>query len=106
MSEYVRGHRAKMMLYDNDVTFDTETLNEIIKPFMKKRVATGCLLCDKIWSSKEAYQDFVGDHWEEKIVIAMEDDEPYLYVPIEMDDYYSDTVMQINYCPKCGRKLI
>ena len=77
-----------------------------IDPPKKVKLTTGCTLCDKIWSSKEAYQNFIGDHWEEEIVIAMEDDKPYLYIPIEMDNYYSDTYLQINYCPKCGRRLI
>jgi hypothetical protein len=106
MSTVVRGQRAKMMPYWEDITFDTETFNEIIKPFARKRVATGCPLCDEIWSSKEAYKDFVGDEWEEYNAIVMEDGKPYLYIPIEGDFYYSDTYMQINYCPKCGRELM
>ena len=72
---------------------------------MEAKVTTGCPLCEKIWNSKEEYQNFVGDHWEEKNTIVMEYGKPYLYIPIEMDDYYSDTYMQINYCPKCGRRL-
>lgn len=64
-----------------------------------------CDFCNKIWASKEDYIKSVGNHWEEYNTIVMEDGEPYLYIPIEMDFYYSDTYLQINHCPKCGRKL-
>ena len=99
----VRGQRAKMNLYYDDVYIDTEVMNEVLKPFFNKRVATGCPLCDTIWSSKEAYEYEMD--WPEKIAIVMEDEKPWLYVPCE-DSYYSDTKLQINYCPKCGRRLV
>lgn len=108
MGTYVRGQRAKAGVLDQ-ISIDWSDLVELFERSeapKKANVAIGCPLCNKIWSSKEAYQNFVGDHWEEKIVIAMEDGKPYLYIPIEMDDYYSDTYLQINYCPKCGRKLV
>ena len=76
---------------------------EGIKPPKKVTVATGCPLCDKIWSSKKAYE--YSTDWPEKIVIVMEDGKPWLYIPCE-DDYWSDTKLQINFCPKCGRELI
>lgn len=63
-----------------------------------------CKLCETIWSSKECYTNQFSHHWDEEKAIVMEDGKPYLYIPCE-DFYYSDTVMQINYCPKCGRKL-
>jgi hypothetical protein len=105
-TDVVRGYRAKMMPCYDGITIDTEVLNEVLKPFINKRVATGCPLCDKIWSSKEAYRKFIDDSWEEQIVIVMEDGKPYLYIPIQMDSYYSDTYLQINFCPKCGRALM
>lgn len=64
-----------------------------------------CELCKKIWSSQEEYQRQFRYHYDETYALVMEDGEPYLYVPCE-DWYYSDIVMQVNYCPKCGRKLI
>lgn len=63
-----------------------------------------CSLCNKIWVSKEAYQDNFERHYDEDCAIVMEDEELWLYVPCG-DWYYSDTVMQINFCPKCGRKI-
>ena len=64
-----------------------------------------CKLCSQVWPSKEAYVNTIGDHWEEECSIVIDDDKPWLYVPVEMDFYYSDTYLQIDYCPKCGRKL-
>lgn len=65
-----------------------------------------CELCKKIWSSQEEYcKQFAHHHYDETYALVMEDGKPYLYVPCE-DWYYSDVVMQVNYCPKCGRKLI
>lgn len=65
-----------------------------------------CELCKKIWDSIDAYQGNFSYPCEEKIGIVTQWKEPWLYVPCEGDDYFSDAVMQINYCPKCGRKLI
>lgn len=76
---------------------------EHMEPPKKVKVATGCPLCDKIWSSKETYE-YAMD-WPDKIAIVMEDGKPWLYIPCE-DSYYSDTKIQINYCPKCSRKLV
>lgn len=64
-----------------------------------------CELCKKIWSSQEEYCKQFVYHYDETYALVMEDEKPYLYVPCE-DWYYSDIVMQVNYCPKCGRKLI
>lgn len=63
-----------------------------------------CSLCDKIWASKEAYQDNFEYRSDETCAIVMENEEPCLYVPCE-DWFYSDIVMQINFCPKCGRLI-
>lgn len=80
---------------------NVQELFEHIKPSKKVKVATGCPLCDEIWSSKEAYQESVGDPFYENIVIIMQNDEPHLYIP-----GFSVLYMQINYCPKCGRRLV
>lgn len=85
------------------IAIDPQELLKQIKPPKKVVVATGCPLCDTIWSSKETYEYEMD--WPEKIAIVMEDEKPWLYVPCE-DCYYSDTKLQINFCPKCGRKLV
>ena len=64
-----------------------------------------CEFCEKIWSSQEEYQSQFEDHYDEKNSIVMKNGEPCLYIPYEQDYFYSDVVMQINYCPKCGRKV-
>lgn len=64
----------------------------------------GCKFCEKIWNSQEEYKNQFEYYWDERNSIVMKDGEPYLYVPCE-DYFYSDVVMQINYCPKCGRKV-
>ena len=82
-----------------------QDLIELSEPPKKVKVATGCPLCDEIWSSKEAYQNFCEYSSRERIVIVMEDGKPWLYIPCA-DEFYSDTRLQINYCPKCRRKLV
>lgn len=84
---------------------NVQELFERTEPPKKVKVATGCPLCDEIWSSAEAYKDFCEHSYREKIAIVMENGKPWLYIPCE-DDYYSDTRLQINYCPKCRRKLV
>ena len=72
-------------------------------PPMTVKLTTGCPLCDKVWSSKEAYEYSMD--WADRCAIVMENGKCWLYVPCR-DVYYSDNVMQINYCPKCGRELV
>ena len=67
---------------------------------------TSCEFCKKIWDNLNIYQAQFSHEWEERNAIVMQGYEPYLYVPCEDDPFYSDIVMQIDYCPKCGRKLI
>lgn len=63
-----------------------------------------CELCKKIWNTKKEYTKQF-QKWDEHIAIVKDDDDEIgLYVPCE-DWYYSDVVMNINYCPICGRKL-
>lgn len=96
------GKRAEMGVLDDACP---QELLEHIEPPKKTKVTTGCPLCDKIWSSMEAYKQDIGSRWDEPQAIIMQDDEPWLYIPID-DCYYSNTYMQINFCPKCGRKLV
>lgn len=66
-----------------------------------------CDFCKKIWSSKEEYTKEFEYSFDENIAIVLDErsNKPSLYIPIE-DCYYSDTYLQIDYCPKCGRKLM
>lgn len=102
-TDLVVGHCKTINPYT--IVINPQELFKQIKPPKKVAVATGCPLCDEIWSSTEAYQNFCEHSYREKNVIVMENGKPWLYIPCE-DDYYSDTRMQINYCPKCSRKLV
>lgn len=64
-----------------------------------------CDLCKKIWDNVDEYQAQFKYDWDEEIAIVMKNDEPWLYIPIEGDSYYSDTYLQLNFCPKCGRQI-
>jgi hypothetical protein len=81
-----------------------QELLEHIEPPKKVAVATGCPLCEKIWSSAMAYENLGLD----KVAIVMNYGEPWLFVPSVPGDnpWHQKTVMRVNYCPKCGRRLI
>ena len=64
----------------------------------------GCDFCKKIWGSKEEYQTSVDSHWDEVNTIVMDGNQLCLYVPCD-DYYYSGIVMDINFCPVCGRQI-
>lgn len=100
-TDFVIGHCSTINPYT--VAIDPQEILKHIEPPKKVKVATGCPLCDKIWSSKETYE--YSTDWPDKIAIVMEDEKPWLYIPCE-DSYYSDTKLQINWCPKCGRELL
>lgn len=101
-TDMVRGYRAKMELCDDRFNIDTETLNEVLKPFINKRVATGCPLCDKIWN---AGPEFV-EHRKESDVDLVWANDGSVYLLFENLGDNLSACMQINYCPKCGRKLV
>ena len=65
----------------------------------------GCNFCKKIWNSKEEYQKQFQHRWDEEVsIVKSYDSKIGLYVPCN-DWYYSDVVIDIYYCPICGRKL-
>ena len=64
-----------------------------------------CELCETIWKNVSHYTNQFENSYDEVAAIVMKNGMPYLYIPCE-DYYYSGTVMQINYCPKCGRDLV
>lgn len=66
-----------------------------------------CEFCKKIWNSKEEYTKQFTYPYDENVAIVLDEEhcgKPSLYIPIE-DYYYSGVYLQMNYCPKCGRKL-
>lgn len=64
-----------------------------------------CKLCDRIYNNLDEYKNTYEFHWDEEIaIIKYKDNSTNLYVPCD-DYYYSRMVMEISYCPECGRKL-
>lgn len=64
-----------------------------------------CDFCKKIYD----YDTLMYlNHWDRDICVCItfikDDNAYYLWAECE-DDYYSDNITEINYCPKCGRKL-
>ena len=64
----------------------------------------GCDLCEKIWDNIDEYQGQFRYLSDEKIGIVMKDRNPWLYIPVD-PPHYSDVYVQINFCPKCGRRV-
>ena len=86
------------------VLVDFLNLQELLEhsdPPMTVKLVTGCPLCDMIYYCDKAYEST----YPEKPGIVMDGDEYGLYIPCE-DDYYSGVKMHINFCPKCGRRLV
>ena len=65
---------------------------------------TSCDLCEKIWDNIDEYQGQFRYLSDEKIGIVMKGRSPWLYIPVD-PPYYSDAYIQINFCPKCGRRV-
>lgn len=69
-----------------------------------------CDLCKTIYTQKEAI------HWKENwwewyseqpyTIIVKYNDGFELWKAVEDDNYYTGRVMDIKYCPLCGRQLI
>ena len=70
-----------------------------------KEPHTGCDFCNKIWRCVDDYKKQFEYEWDEENAIVIYRNEPWLYVPCE-DYYYSGCVIQLKYCPKCGRNLM
>ena len=100
MTDFVVGHCSLINPYT--VAIDPQEILKHIKLPKKTKAVTGCPLCSNIWSSAESYKKFANDSDAYyKTVIVVWDDKPWLYTMC--DDWY---LMQINLCPKCGRRLM
>ncbi len=79
-----RGKRAEIGVYDD---------------------AMSCKFCKKIWSSTEAFEE--SDLCINECGIVLKDKKTWLCDVNRFGDviYWVDDLMQINFCPICGRKL-
>lgn len=65
-----------------------------------------CKFCDKVWSSVEAFEKF--ELCIDECSIVMKDGKCWLYDAKIFGDqiFWNDHVLQINFCPVCGRSLM
>lgn len=98
------GKRAEMSVIDEAMP---KELLEHIKINKQPKVVTGCQLCDYIWRNADDFTDsamFI----ENQAAICMKDGKPWLYTVHRWGDiiWHKLDVTEVNYCPKCGRKLV
>lgn len=67
-------------------------------------MANGCEFCSKIWNNVKEYKESFEFEHEEREAIVMDGRGPGLYIPCD-DWYYSKIVMNVNFCPVCGRQV-
>ena len=67
-------------------------------------MVNGCELCSKIWNNVKEYKESFEFEHEEREAIVIDGRGPGLYIPCD-DWYYSKIVMNVNFCPVCGRQV-
>lgn len=67
-------------------------------------MVNGCEFCSKIWDNVKEYKESFEFEHEEREAIVMDGRGPGLYIPCD-DWYYSKIVMNVNFCPVCGRQV-
>ena len=67
-------------------------------------MVNGCDFCSKIWNNVKEYKESFEFEHDEREAIVMDVHGPGLYIPCD-DWYYSKIVMNINFCPNCGRQV-
>lgn len=67
-------------------------------------MVNGCEFCSKIWDNVKEYKESFEFEDEEREAIVMNGHRPGLYIPCD-DWYYSKIVMNVNFCPVCGRQV-
>ena len=67
-------------------------------------MVNGCDFCSKIQDNVKEYKESFEFEHEEREAIVMDGRGPGLYIPCD-DWYYSKIVMNVNFCPVCGRQV-
>ena len=67
-------------------------------------MVNGCDFCSKIWDNVKEYKESFEFEHEEREAIVMDGRGPGPYIPCD-DWYYSKIVMNVNFCPVCGRQV-
>lgn len=64
-----------------------------------------CEFCNKIYDTQELNETYYRDREFMNYITYNRDDDTYNIWHECDDDYYSGEVLEINFCPKCGRKI-
>ena len=67
-------------------------------------MVNGCDFCSKIWDNVKEYKESFEFEHEEREAIVMNGHRFGLYIPCD-DPWYSRTIMDLNFCPVCGRQV-
>lgn len=64
-----------------------------------------CEFCNKIYNTSDLKQQYCADREVCDCITYDENIEEYCLWHECVDDYYTGNIMEIKYCPKCGRRL-
>ena len=64
-----------------------------------------CDFCNTIYNANKLKKQYWSDREVCNCITKDKDDEKYYLWNECMDDYYTGNIMEIKYCPVCGRKL-
>lgn len=64
-----------------------------------------CEFCNKIYDTQELNETYYRYREFMNYITYNRDDDTYNIWHECDDDYYSGEVLEINFCPKCGRKI-
>lgn len=67
-------------------------------------MVNGCDFCSKIWDNVKEYKESFKFEHEEREAIVMNGHRFGLYIPCD-DPWYSRIIMDLNFCPVCGRQV-
>ena len=67
-------------------------------------MVNGCDFCSKIWDNVKEYKESFEFEYEEREAIVMNGHRFGLYIPCD-DPWYSRIIMDLNFCPVCGRQV-
>lgn len=64
-----------------------------------------CSFCNKIYNTQKLKETYWADRDVVNCITHNEEDNTYNIWHECEDDCYSDEILEINFCPKCGRKI-
>lgn len=64
-----------------------------------------CSFCNKIYNTQKLKETYWADRDVVNCITHNEEDNTYNIWHECEDDCYSDEILEINFCPQCGRKI-